>query len=348
MSIFRKIQNLSESLLLRAVAEPRKMTIQLDVTNACNLSCTHCYHSHHMNSGAIGQKEWVAILGKIEVFLRKYHLDPQFMFCGGEPLLSPLFKPLVLEVQRIWPAAEIMVLTNGTVVRNSLYEVLNPENTSFQISLDGPDSLRHDAVRGPGNFKKSLVGIESFLSHGYSVAILSILSQRTSCWIGEYFDLAKQTGATAQNFTRLVAQGHGKKLVEGGTDFPLAGTQLKNALVQILIDSYRTGVQTNTNQPLFALIDPNFGQNGLFGFDSLVVDYKGNLKVTSRSNFTVGNLLNQDLDDIYIKNEILSDLRSAKIDVCGECELYASCGGDRNAAYAEYGSFTARDPGCWK
>jgi radical SAM protein with 4Fe4S-binding SPASM domain len=348
MSIIQKIKKIGEGYLIRAVAEPRLITIQLDITNACNLSCKHCYHSHHMNTGALRLQDWLAILIKIQTFMDNYKLYPRFMFCGGEPLLSPLMKPMAQEISRIWPAAEMVVLTNGTILRESVFDVMPRERTSFQVSLDGPDAVRHDSVRGAGNFKKSLAGISKFLERGYSVSVLSILSQRTSGWIGDYFDLAKDMRVSAQNFTRLIAEGHGKKLVDDGIDFPLAGLDLKHALTRIILESFRTGVPTNTNQPLYALLDRSFGQNGLFGFDSLVIDYKGNLKVTSRTGAVLGNVLTEDLDEIYIRNQVLVDIRNKKIDVCGSCDLYDSCGGDRNAAYAEYGSYTARDPGCWK
>lgn len=347
-SLLYRFMSTAEKAVIKTISEPRLMTIQLDITNACNLSCSHCYHPHHSNAGALSLNDWKLILQKIASFLEKYSFYPRFMFCGGEPLLSPLLKPLVAQITQTWPTAQTAILTNGTIFKDTSISYLKPSLTSFQVSLDGPDEARHDSVRGSGSFKKSLIGIEKMLKYGYEVSILSILSQRTANWIPEYFLLAKRMGVNSQNFTRLIAQGHGKKLVDAGTDMPLAGNELREAFTKVIFESYRSDIPTNTDQPLFALIDKSFGQSGLFGFDALVVDYKGNLKVTSRSSLILGNLVNSDLEDIYIKNPILNDIRDAKIDVCGSCEFYSSCGGDRNAAFAEFGSFTARDPGCWR
>lgn len=348
MSLIANAKTFAEGLVIKAISEPRLFTVQLDITNACNLSCSHCYHPHHRNTGALSLKDWETILEKIESFMRKYQLQPRFMFCGGEPLLSPFLKPLINRISEKWPDAELIFLTNGTIIKDSLFDTLSATKASFQISLDGPDGMRHDFVRGPGSFKKSLAGIDKILTQGYQVAVLSILSQRTAPWIPEYFDLAKNIGVNAQNFTRLIAEGHGKQLVDDGVDFPLAGFELKDAFTTILLESFRTGIATNTNQPLFSLLNESFGQHGLFGFDSLIIDYQGNLKVTSRTKVILGNVLTDNLENIYIASPILRDIRRGKIDVCGSCNLYSSCGGDRNAAYAEYGTYTARDPGCWK
>ncbi len=346
--IYSKLRTRGESAIVASVSLPRLMTVQLDITNACNLSCSHCYHPNHSNKGALSLNDWKSILDKIEIFLRKYKCTPSITFCGGEPLLSPLLKPLISEIDRRWPDLEILILTNGTMYKNSIFQSRSSNRTSFQVSLDGPDEVSHDQVRGKGSFQRSVAGISQILANGHPVSILSILSQRSAPRIADYFSLAKTLGVNSQNFTRLIAEGHGRILVDSKTDLPLAGIALKEALTDILVESYRSGVPTNTNQPLFALLDTSFGQNGLFGFDSIIVDYKGNLKASSRSSLILGNILQNNLEDLYIKNSVLNEIRGRKIDVCGACELFEDCGGDRNAAFAEYGSFTARDPGCWK
>ncbi|WP_245676863.1 radical SAM protein [Oligoflexus tunisiensis] len=324
------------------------MSVQLDITNACNLACTHCYHPHHSNKGFISIAQWSDILDQIEAFLRKYSFNPYFMICGGEPLISPILKPIIEKIKRIWPDSSILILSNGTIQKSEILDYLSGFNVEFQISLDGPDASRHDQVRGIGNFEKSCEGIRLFKSKGFRVSILSILSQRSFPWISDYFDLAKSLKVDSQNFTRLIAQGAGKNLVDSKGDSSLVPEDLKKAFESIIIHSYRSGVPTNTDQPLFALIDNAFGQSGLYGFDGLVIDYKGNLKATSRANIVLGSVLKDGLENLYINHDIFRKVRNKDIEVCGRCSLFNQCGGDRNAAYAEFGDFAARDPGCWK
>jgi MoaA/NifB/PqqE/SkfB family radical SAM enzyme len=257
-------------------------------------------------------------------------------------------KPIVEGISEMFPGMRLVILTNGTVHRIETLRFLANHNVAYQVSLDGPDASRHDCVRGEGSFDKSLKGIKTLQGFGAEVSILSILSSRTKPWIAEFFALAKALEVDSQNFTRLIAQGNGKMLVDKQADRPLSGPELKEALESILINSVVSGVATNTNQPLYALIDERVGQSGYFGFDALVIDYKGNLKATSRADLIIGNVLERTIEDLFLNNPILRKVRSGIIDVCGKCELYDRCGGDRNAAYAEFGDFTARDPGCWK
>ncbi len=348
MSLGKTIKTFFENKLVGLVTQPRLMTVQLDITNACNLACTHCYHHHHSNLGAISLANWEQILESVSRFLDKYRFSPRFMLCGGEPTLSPLLRPIVSILRSKWPNSEIMVLSNGTIIKDSIIGFLNTGPLSFQVSLDGPDAERHDRVRGKGSFNKSIQGIHKLIDAGIPVSILSILSQRTSPWIGDYFSLANQLNVSAQNFTRLIAEGHGKKLVEGGDDRPLAGEALRKAFSDIVIHSALYQVSTNTDQPLYALLDERLGSSGLFAYDALIIDYKGNVKATSRSDLVLGNLLDSDLEQIYLNDPIMRKVRNGDIDACRSCTLYSRCGGDRNAAYAEFGDFTAKDPGCWK
>jgi len=115
----------------------------------------------------------------------------------------------------------------------------------------------------------------------------------------------------------------------------------------ILLHSKRTGVKTNTDQPLYATIDPSLGRHGMFGFQGLIVDYKGNLKVSSRSGFILGNIFEKGMENLFLNHPLMRSLRNGEIDGCGGCEFYRRCGGNRTAAYATSGSFLAPDPGCW-
>lgn len=323
------------------------LAIQIDITNACNLRCTHCYHPHHQNDGALEFADWCKIFDEIDLLLKKLQMRPYFIICGGEPFISSIFDDVIAELKKRWIECEVTILTNGTMIRKERLSQLKGLKVDFQVSLDGPDAQRHDAKRGRGSFERSKRGIALLKSEGFRVTSLAILSKNTSRWIAEFFVLADSLGLDAMNFTRLISQGNGKDLVQSGEDQPLNPFELKAAFEEIVRCSLVSGVQTNTDKPLFNLIDGKLGAHALFGFQGLVIDYKGNLKVSSRTNFVVGNVLNDGLKNLFLRHPIFVSLRDGQIEGCGSCKFYKSCGGDRNAAYAEFGSFLARDPGCW-
>ena len=69
--------------------------------------------------------------------------------------------------------------------------------------------------------------------------------------------------------------------------------------------------------------------------------------VTSRTDFKLGNILEDGLEELFLNHHIMKNLRNGNIEVCGNCRFYKKCGGDRNASFVAYGSFLKKDPGCW-
>lgn len=333
--------------ILKFTGSQKFLSIQLDITNNCNLNCVHCYQSHHSKNENLSFQDWCNILDQYTQLTKKLHLKPHFGISGGEPTLSPLFLPLLQEINSRWPEAGISVLTNGTNFSNSILDVMTRFNIDTQISIDGSDSERNDIIRGQGNFNRAMQGIRALQKAGLNATFQAVLSYRTAQWIEDFFDTALQVNAAAMNFTRFVPQGKGISLKKAGNDRPLVGLELRDAYSSIITASSRTGISTGTNLPLFVLVDPELGSHGKAGFQGLVVDYKGNLKVTSRANFKLGNIFEDGLENLFLRHPIMDDLRNGKIEGCGSCKFYERCGGDRNASFVAYGSFLKKDPGCW-
>ena len=323
------------------------LSMQMDITNACNLSCTHCYHSDHKNKGAISFDGWVGVLDQYEALLNKLYLKPAITICGGEPLVSPYLLPLLENINTRFPGVNIQILTNGTKINESLLMKLKKYNISFQVSMDGPNAETHDLKRGQGSFEKALAGLRLARKHNFQTWILSVLSRETSLHLDEYFMLAKNVNASAMNFTRLIPVGYGENLVNRGQDDILLGEDLKNAMTSIVKLSKKHGVYSNTDQPLYHLIDPKLGKNGKYGFQGLVVDYKGNLKVSSRIDFKLGSVIDDGLENLFLNHPVMKNLRAGKVKGCGSCKFQSRCGGDRNMSYAVTGNFLSQDIGCW-
>lgn len=234
------------------------MALQIDITNACNLSCAHCYHTHHQNKDAISFDDWCEIIEQYKSMIEKFHLQPRIIICGGEPTISPMLLPILKKFDGNWPGVRISILTNGTRLTDALLEKLKPFNVEFQISLDGPDAARHDEIRGTGNFAKTADAIQRAKALGFDVFLLAILSKKTSAWISDFFATAKALHANQMNFTRFVSQGAGSELESSGGDRSLLPHELKDALTGIWTTSLKFGVRTNTDQALYNLIDPTF------------------------------------------------------------------------------------------
>jgi len=342
-----EIKNNLTAKIVDWIGGQKVMTLQIDITNACNLSCAHCYHSHHNNKGAIGLEEWQSIIQQYKLMIEKLHLSPKVVICGGEPTISPLLLPILRHLDSCWPGVRVSILTNGTKLTDLLLNQLKVFNLEFQVSLDGPDSARHDQIRGSGVFDKAADSIRRAKVMGFDVLLLAVLSKKTSMWIDDFFLMAKNLRVNQMNFTRFITQGAGADLEASGEDRALLPGELKETLTKIWQKSQELRVRTNTDQALFTLIDSSLGSNEKYGFQGIVIDYKGNLKISSRSDSVIGNVISDGLENLFFKNAVLRNLRQAKIEKCGPCEHYRRCGGSRNASFAATGSFLKADPGCW-
>lgn len=332
---------------LSIIGGQQYLSIQLDITNACNLRCKHCYHPDHTNNELLKLSDWEKIIDQYEALCLKLHLKPFVAICGGEPTTSNLLLPIIKYLNSKWLDIEVAILTNGTLINDQLIKALSHYKVSFQVSLDGPNIDLHDMVRGKGSFISAIAGIKKLNDNGFTVDVQTVLSKRNKPFISKFFELAKELPIRSLNFTRLIIEGHSKQLVEKGEDSVLSPLSLKEAYTQIIDQSRSSGIKTNTNQPLYHLIDSHLGSNGKYGFQGLVVDYKGNLKISSRANYVIGSIIEKGLQGLFLDNPILKNLRNGKIAKCGQCKYYKKCGGDRNASYAATNSFLECDPGCW-
>lgn len=345
--MIRTLSKKIEQRVIDWIAVDRYLPLQVDITNACNLRCKHCYHPHHENSGAIGLADWLMLLKQYEALVRRLRFRPYVIVCGGEPFLSPHFEPILERILSRSPSTKLAVLTNGTYPDPQKVALLSRfQDLAIQVSLDGPNDEAHDSVRGKGSFARSQFGIRQFQKSGLSVDLLAVLSRRTSPCIGEFFDLAHSLSVAGMGFTRLIEMGQAQSLVASNEDRALSSLELRAAYRKIIEESARTGVRTGTSSPLFRLVHPSLGRNGRFE-EGIVIDYKGRYLASSRSRLVLGDALKEGMENIFLRHPTLRSLRRREIRECGTCPYFTSCGGDRNAAYAHSGDFLGPDPGCW-
>jgi MoaA/NifB/PqqE/SkfB family radical SAM enzyme len=328
-------------------SQDQYLGIQLDITNACNLACKHCYHDHHKNIGALTYEQWLFVLDEYQNLLKRLCMKPRITLCGGEPIVCPFLIPLIGEIRKRFPACRVMLLSNGTLVTQETCKMLKQADVHVQISMDGPDVERHDMIRGVGSFARTLKGCQLLKNYDVKFNHLAVLSKRTSSWIPDFFSLPDKTGASEMNFVRLVSEGHARMMLNSGADAPLSGNELKVAYTEIHKCSQQSGVPTVTEGPLWCLIDEKLGAANSIGMTGFVIGYRGEFKVSSRVSAVLGNVLKDSMADLFLHHSTMQKLRKGDIEVCGKCRFYKRCRGDRNVSYATYGHFFGPDPGCW-
>ena len=114
----------------------------VNVTNACNLECSHCFIFRDGNPNSARDKmNDATMLRQLEI-LRDRHAIKYMYFMGGEPMIR---RDLVMQGMELFD--ECQIVTNGT------YGIPSVPGHVVTVSLDGPEAV-NDPIRGEGVFRK--------------------------------------------------------------------------------------------------------------------------------------------------------------------------------------------------
>lgn len=162
---------------------PSLRYLELQITDRCNLRCKHCY------IGASKNKE--LSLTKLKAVLDEFEAMQglRLLITGGEPLMHSHFAEFN-EILRSYLFRKVL-FTNGLLLDRKLLENLNVDE--IQFSVDGLER-GHDALRGPGTFRKVMNGIEAALGAGHPVSISTMIHRRNLQEFDEMERLFKRLG----------------------------------------------------------------------------------------------------------------------------------------------------------
>ncbi len=156
----------------RGYIQPEKLTeLWFHTGTTCNLRCPFCLEGSKPGDNRINPLDFVDAKPFIDEAM-KMGVE-QFSFTGGEPFVIAEFVKILSYALDRRPC---LVLTNATEpLTNRLSEILplreKPFAVKFRISIDYPDAARHDAGRGPGNFRRALETLGRLYESGFDVSI---------------------------------------------------------------------------------------------------------------------------------------------------------------------------------
>ncbi len=151
---------------MRLMRTPK--TLDLEITNRCNLRCLYCYHFSSAGEvdADLPRSEWIQ-------FFEELNRDAVMDVClaGGEPFLRSDLKELVEAV--VANRLRYSILTNGTLItdRMASYIAGTGRCNSVQVSIDGASPEVHDSCRGEGNFIKAVEGARRLIDHGIHTTV---------------------------------------------------------------------------------------------------------------------------------------------------------------------------------
>ena len=165
----------------------------VNVTNVCNLSCTHCFVFRADNPNKPKDKmDDATMLAQLEKLRDKHHIK-SMLFMGGEPMIR---RNLVMQAMPLFERSSIV--TNGT------YGIPSVPGHLVTVSLDGPKEM-NDPIRGEGVFDKVKKAVfERDPQDGTTVMLQMTVTSQNSAGIEAFVEEVKDWPVTGIAFTFYV------------------------------------------------------------------------------------------------------------------------------------------------
>lgn len=143
-------------------------SVELAITNKCNLRCTYC--SHFTSAGDVNHDlptdEWLQFFEELNrCAVMNLTLE------GGEPFCRKDLRELIKGI--VQNRMRFNFLSNGTLISDEMATFLASTGRcdSVQVSIDGSVPSTHDAFRGEGNFFRAIQGIKTLQKHNVPVSV---------------------------------------------------------------------------------------------------------------------------------------------------------------------------------
>lgn len=334
---------------------PAPVLAHLAITNRCNMMCRYCsvrrLHEKITND-ELSTEQWKGIIDMLAdwgVF--------QIGFTGGEPTLR---KDIITLIRHVRDKGCVCNLTtNGWFIDEKIAQQMKDAGmTQCQVSLDSHNPEVHDFLRGKGSYNRVIRSIKLLQEKGIAVGLDTVVSKNNINTIPEmitwmskmdipYLTLIKlkkgdlpkydfeELSPSFQEYSELIRH--------------VCARENKNPNITLDCGSVSNLQAVATEDELKK--HPIAGCP--IGHHLIVISPNGDIYPCAAlldKPFYIGNILNDDMTDLWNNNPVLKSFRLIKKNIggkCKSCERLDLCrGGCRGINYTFNNDMTSSDPTC--
>ena len=194
--------------------ERNKFNLTLNVTQLCNLHCHYCAAGGDGTYGdPVRQISVEKTLPQIALLMDRLTTGGEFniTFLGGEPLLYPqALQAIGLYTLEQGQARGLkigfQIITNGTLITESVIELLAPLKPTITLSLDGPaeiNDLQRPQKNGASSTELAIRGLKTLLQHKsrFQSVLLHAVFNRHHTDVEKVWDFFQQFSVDKMEFT---------------------------------------------------------------------------------------------------------------------------------------------------
>lgn len=290
-----------------------KFIMQWHLSEKCNLKCLHCYQENHKPI-ELKYSDLEEIYKQYKELLSKLNMKGHINITGGEPLCSSYFFKILDLIKEDSENISFSILTNGTLITEEMAEKIKSYNPYYvQVSLEGGKKT-NDYIRGKETYKKIAKGIINLKKQDIFTSI-SFTANKLNY----------------KEFPKVVKYARKYKVDNVWSDryIPLGGSEDKDLALNYeqtreylrimgeerkkLISKKKNITSISMNRALQFQETNDFAYGCTAGDTLLTVMENGDLVPCRRMPIVVGNLLNDNMYELYKNSEILKELREKKI-----------------------------------
>jgi len=307
-------------------------------SDICNYSCSYCYVEPHSKIKVMSSNTAKIAISKISDYIgnsRKIN----FIWHGGEPLIagSDFFYEIInYSKESAEDNIEHCIQTNGSLLTDEFLLFCKRHQISVSLSFDGPEQI-HDINRigrdGTGTHGKTMLALEKIKKYGLSPGCVCVLHQQNINKIDELYNFFKdyqinfrvnpvvRSGRASQNYNSLA----------------ISPEEYGDAMIK-LFDLWFNDDNPVQVEPLHTIVG-NIVSPYIWG-----CDYHGNClesiisinpdgsvypcgRFAGLENFCLGNILTEDLGDMFEKElyNSLTKRDTTTVKGCFKCEYKEIC-----------------------
>lgn len=302
----------------RQLKEP--IAVVWEITNNCNYRCPHCRaYMDVTKDDEVVEERVIQQLISNEVM--------SVNISGGEPLLNPRILNIIKAFSD--ENIDVGISSNGWLYPKMAEKLKKAGQTFLQVSVDGPKEI-HDAFRGVnGAFENAMKSLVIAKELGIRTQMNVTITSKNISTLDYNLELAQKLGIDRIFYRRVVPAGKGKENI-----YILPNKEEYLRVIKRLSSIKSDVIDIAIDDPIVSVIqNPEGADNNAIsctaGIKSLGIDSNANVYPCIFLREKVGNLMDDSLQEIWTKSEILSNLRKHDIGACGKCKYNFVCGGCR-------------------
>lgn len=289
----------------------------IEITNKCNMRCTHCYVPREMKSKPkeLTTKEIFQIVNQVAEAGCLW-----LLITGGEPLLRKDFLQIYDDIKG--KGILITLFTNGTLITPKIADHLAKKPPfSVEISLYGATKETYEKVtRIPGSYEKCLRGIKLLKAKGLTLKLKTMGLKSNLGEIKAMQKMAKELGLPFR-FDPLI-----NPSLDGAVE-PLKERLSSSEVIQLeKDDKERSREWRKLYKKYYGYTKSDYVYTCGAGRNYFLVDAYGNLGMCVLLRIPDYSLRKGSFMDGYRMFENIRQIKKTVSDECSKCKINIMCG----------------------